>query len=102
MSGTDQKADQAEFAVDPPPGLIAECVYFMEMPRPSTNKRDQIPLLEAGDQLPRSEFERRYAAHPEIRKAELIEGSSTCLLPLGFAITRGHTRGSCPGSATMP
>jgi len=32
------------------------------------------PPLEAGDRLSRAEFERRYAAHPEIKKAELIEG----------------------------
>jgi Uma2 family endonuclease len=32
------------------------------------------PPLESGDQLTRAEFERRYALHPEIKKAELIEG----------------------------
>jgi Uma2 family endonuclease len=34
----------------------------------------QVPLLEAGDQLTRHEFERRYEAMPELKKAELIEG----------------------------
>ena len=34
----------------------------------------QIPPLEAGEQLTRDEFERRYDATPGIRKAELIEG----------------------------
>ncbi|MEZ4727169.1 MAG: Uma2 family endonuclease [Caldilineaceae bacterium] len=33
-----------------------------------------IPPLENGDRLSRAEFERRYEAHPEISKAELIEG----------------------------
>ncbi len=33
-----------------------------------------LPTLESGDRLSRAEFERRYAAHPEIKKAELIEG----------------------------
>lgn len=33
-----------------------------------------LPPLQPGDQLTRAEFERRYAAHPEIAKAELIEG----------------------------
>lgn len=33
-----------------------------------------IPLLEAGDVLTRAEFERRYAAMPHLKKAELIEG----------------------------
>lgn len=32
------------------------------------------PPLESGDHLSRAEFERRYMAHPEIKKAELIEG----------------------------
>jgi len=34
---------------------------------------ESIPLY-AGDKLTRAEFERRYEAHPEIKKAELIEG----------------------------
>ncbi|HXP62871.1 MAG TPA: Uma2 family endonuclease [Dongiaceae bacterium] len=33
------------------------------------------PLLEAGDQLSRDEFERRYERLPELKKAELIEGT---------------------------
>jgi Uma2 family endonuclease len=33
-----------------------------------------MPPLESGDRLSRAEFERRYEAHPEIKKAELIEG----------------------------
>lgn len=33
-----------------------------------------IPPLESGDRLTRAEFERRYEAQPEIKKAELIEG----------------------------
>ena len=33
-----------------------------------------IPPLQPGDVLTRPEFERRYKAHPEIKKAELIEG----------------------------
>jgi Uma2 family endonuclease len=32
------------------------------------------PPLNSGDHLSRAEFERRYHAHPEIKKAELIEG----------------------------
>lgn len=34
----------------------------------------EIPLLQAGDYLTRAEFERRYQAYPETKKAELIEG----------------------------
>ncbi len=44
----------------------------------STNLRGAIPLqlppLENGDRLTRAEFERRYAAMPNLKKAELIEG----------------------------
>ena len=39
-------------------------------PRPST----RIPALENGDRLTRCEFERRYAARSDVKKAELIEG----------------------------
>ncbi len=34
----------------------------------------RVPLLHAGDKLTRDEFERRYEAMPEVKKAELIEG----------------------------
>jgi Uma2 family endonuclease len=34
----------------------------------------RIPPLRAGDRLTRAEFERRYGAMPEVKKAELIEG----------------------------
>jgi hypothetical protein len=33
-----------------------------------------VPILEPGDRLSREEFERRYDAMPELKKAELIEG----------------------------
>jgi Uma2 family endonuclease len=36
--------------------------------------KDAIPPLENGDRLTRAEFERRYEAMPELKKAELIEG----------------------------
>lgn len=35
---------------------------------------ERVPLLENGDRLTRWEFERRYAAMPHVKKAELIEG----------------------------
>ncbi len=37
-------------------------------------RSDARPPLWAGDRLTRAEFERRYQAHPEIKKAELIDG----------------------------
>jgi len=33
-----------------------------------------IPRLQNGDRLTRVEFERRYLAMPEVKKAQLIEG----------------------------
>jgi Uma2 family endonuclease len=42
--------------------------------RPRAVSPNGMPPLESGDRLSRAEFERRYAAHPEIKKAELIEG----------------------------
>jgi Uma2 family endonuclease len=36
--------------------------------------RDQVPPLCAGDRLSRDEFERRYAAMPGLKTAELVEG----------------------------
>ena len=40
--------------------------------------------LENGDRLNRAEFERRYTAMPEVKKAELIEGMVYIASPLRF------------------
>lgn len=45
---------------------------LLPAPQGTTGKR--VPELRAGDRLTRAEFERRYAAMPHIKKAELIEG----------------------------
>ena len=51
------------------PGLDAPAPAHTESPA------RQAPLpLQAGDRLGRAEFERRYAAMPDLKKAELIEG----------------------------
>lgn len=42
--------------------------------RASTLRLVKTPRLEAGDRLTRQEFERRYEAMPDVKKAELIEG----------------------------
>ena len=42
------------------------------------------PPLQTGDHLSRAEFERRYAAHPEIKKAELVEGVVYMPSPVRF------------------
>ena len=46
-----------------------------------------LPVLESGERLTRREFERRYAAQPDIKKAELIEGVVHLPPPVPFA---GH------------
>jgi Uma2 family endonuclease len=43
-----------------------------------------IPPLENGDRLTRDEFERRYAAMPQLKKAELIEGVVYVPSPVRF------------------
>lgn len=43
-----------------------------------------LPPLESGDRLTRPEFERRYAAAPQIKKAELVEGIVYVASPLRF------------------
>ena len=53
------------------------------------------PVLENGDRLSRAEFERRYEARPDLKKAELIEGVVHMPSPTRFA---GHAR---PHAATM-
>ncbi|MBD2201354.1 Uma2 family endonuclease [Calothrix sp. FACHB-1219] len=45
--------------------------------------REYSPPLQSGDRLTRPEFERRYAAAPHIKKAELIEGIVYIASPLG-------------------
>ena len=42
------------------------------------------PPLESGDRLTRAEFERRYEAMPELKKAELIEGVVYVSSPVRF------------------
>jgi Uma2 family endonuclease len=50
-----------------------------------------VPKLENGDRLTRAEFERRYEAMPELKKAELIEG--IVYIPSSFGCySRGHSR----------
>jgi Uma2 family endonuclease len=58
--------------------------------RPSSTNSTQlnkIPPLESGDRLSRHEFERRYQAMLQLKKAELIEGVVYVASPLRF---EGH------------
>jgi Uma2 family endonuclease len=55
--------------------LINGVVYLDSMLSPTTLKTTNgVPPLENGDHLTREEFERRYEAMPNLKKAELIEG----------------------------
>ena len=49
-----------------------------------TNSPSYIPSLESGDRLTCPEFERRYNAMPNLKKAELIEGVVYVASPLRF------------------
>jgi Uma2 family endonuclease len=60
------------------------------MREPQVTRRRRVappgpPPLSAGDRLSQAEFERRYQAHPEIKKAELIEGVVYMPSPVRFA-----------------
>ncbi|MBD2502247.1 Uma2 family endonuclease [Anabaena azotica] len=48
------------------------------------NDSNSLPPLESGDRLTRAEFERRYNAMPNLKKAELIEGTVYVASPLRF------------------
>lgn len=56
----------------------------------------QIPPLESGDRLTRHEFERRYTAMPNVKKAELIEGIVYVASPLRFK-SHGKPHGNLIG-----
>lgn len=49
------------------------------------------PRLESGDRMTRFEFHRRYEAHPEIKKAELIEGVVYVASPLSYRHGKPHS-----------
>ena len=53
-------------------------------PQTTTKPPLTIPPLESGDKLTRAEFERRYHAMPNLKKAELIEGVVYLASPLRF------------------
>lgn len=57
------------------------------MPLPKRREAPRPPSLEQGDRLSRDEFERRYNAMPNLKKAELIEGVVYMAAAVKFA---GH------------
>ncbi len=50
----------------------------------------RVPALENGDRLTRCEFERRYAARPDLKKAQLIEGIVYMPSPVSLAHSGPH------------
>lgn len=50
-----------------------------------------VPRLQPGERLTRAEFERRYDATPNLKKAELIEGIVYMPLPSRTSGTAVHT-----------
>lgn len=59
------------------------------LPASETKSSRPCPPLESGDRLTSVEFERRYSAHPEIWRAELIEGVVYVASPMHH---EGHGR----------
>ena len=57
--------------------------------RPST---PDLPPLQAGDVLSRAEFERRWDRHPEIKKAELIDGMVYLEMTVSHKHAQAHGR----------
>jgi Uma2 family endonuclease len=56
------------------PAAMATITAAPNPVNPVAGESARIPPLENGDRLTRAEFERRYAAMPRLKKAELIEG----------------------------
>src|SRR5437762_1692345 len=54
------------------------------VPASAAPKTEKVPPLQNGDRLTRSEFERRYKAMPDLKKAELIEGVVYMPSPVSF------------------
>lgn len=54
--------------------VVADAALVASTNGAASQYKKRIPPLENGDQLTQLEFDRRYQAHPEIKKAELIEG----------------------------
>jgi Uma2 family endonuclease len=54
--------------------IMATAIRPPQSQEPPAPVSEPIPPLENGDRLTRAEFERRYDAMPDLKKAELIEG----------------------------
>jgi Uma2 family endonuclease len=56
------------------PKMSAMTIHQSALTPDASASSDFVPPLEPGDRLTRAEFERRYGAMPNLKKAELIEG----------------------------
>ena len=63
-----------------------------ETTNPSGKNHRAMPALHSGDRLTRAEFERRYHAMPQTKKAELIEGIVYRLSPVSKVHAEIHSR----------
>src|SRR5271165_1151171 len=61
-------------------------------------KMPPVPPLEPGDRLTRPEFERRYEAMPQLKKAELIEG--IVYMPSPVSLLHGRPQAAVAGWLT--
>lgn len=59
--------------------------------KPKT-ERARLPRLENGDRLTRAEFELRYKAMPQIKKAELVEGVVYMPSPVSASHSQAHAQ----------
>ena len=76
----------------------------------------KVPALCAGDRLTRAEFERRYSAMPDVKKAELVEGVVHMPSPVSsvdhgdphfdlitfLGVYRGRLLRACRAATTQP
>ena len=81
-SGGGTQSAMAEPSVTPVPGAPGGAAH----PPGGT----PAPALESGDRLTRCEFERRYAARPDLKKAQLIEGVVYMPSPVSTAHAGPH------------
>lgn len=65
-------------------GRARDSAWSLPVLSPIPTRPQKPPALNSGDRLSRAEFERRYEAHPEIKKAELIEGVVYMPSPIRF------------------
>ena len=68
--------------------MTSRSSLVLDAPPPAAD----IPPLESGDVLTREEFERRWDLHPEIKKAELIDGQVFVELTVSRRHARPHGR----------